>query len=312
MKNTTYRVIALLLIVCLTIPPVFAKEKVVELTGSSLAGCSFLEKSIKGSSNFREREYEFTDSSLYVTNHKTNCYTCYSYQVSGNYITFRKTSGMEDFFPQSSIRFALASDTKLSKYQLILYYDNGKSLTLLEEESLRKTASDTGLISGVAGVVVVATGVVFYYSYLLKYGYPTAAEYTRMNLDQDFLKYIGESNGARLASNLQKAGISRPLDSAAHHIVSKKDVVGNATVARQILSEVKLDLDNPANGVFLPTDKEFASISGMACHSVEEYMHKSGFMSGLTERLLRARGSKSLVLEVLSDARSLLLKGQSW
>lgn len=312
------KILTLILTILVTASSIFGEEIQVKLSGDYLSGCSFLKKDIIGISNFRTEEFDFTENSLYVTNFKNKTYSSYDYSISGDYLLLKKKNG-SDYFPQSKIRYSLTTDTLLSKYQLVFFFDDGTELTLIEEESLRKNASDVGSVTGKVSLGLGGTATTlniaykqYIKNYLEKHGFPKSSDYKNMNLDQEFLPYIGESNGSRLSSNLQKAGISKPQNAAAHHIVPKKDKVGNAEVARQILDEVGIDLDNPINGVYLPTDREFANTTNMAYHSVEEYMHQSGFISGLTERLSRARRDYNLINEVLSEARDLLLKGDTW
>ena len=108
------KVLVFLLVFMFLLPSVFAEDYLVSLSGDCLAGCSFLKKSILGLSNFRNIEYEFSESNLYVTNYKSNTYSNYSYTIAENFIYLTKISG-EDYFPQSKIQYSLTSDHLLSK-----------------------------------------------------------------------------------------------------------------------------------------------------------------------------------------------------
>ncbi len=310
------KIVCFLLIVVLNSNVLLFAEDTITLDGSYLIGCSFLEKSLFGLSNFRNREYEFTDTHLIVTDFKSKSYTQYSYIISENYIHLKKEKGSTDYFDDVKMKFEISSKSLLSKRQLTLWPSSGKPLKFVEEESLRKRASDVALGTAVAGLTVaVAAKVAMAASltkYLKQFGFPKASDYKKMNLNQKFRKYEeGETNGYKLKQNLIQAGVSAPKKNfSAHHIIPKRDK--NAVVARKILEEVDIDLNNPINGVFLPTDKEFAKISGMAYHDAGAYMHRPEFLSGLTEALQRVRGDKNGIKLVMEKARDLLLKGENW
>lgn len=311
------KILCILLVIVLNSNVLLFAEDSLKLDGSYLVGCSFLEKTFFGMSNFRGREYEFTDSHLIVTDFKKKTYTQYSYTIDGDFLHLKKEKGTVDYFDDTVMEFEISSGSILSKRELILWPSTGKPLKFVEEESLRKRASNVALgTAAVAGTVIVGVETALAISltkYLNEYGFPKAVDYKKMNLNQDFIKYKGESDGKNLAANLVKAGVKKPKKNfSAHHIVPKKDKNQNATVARKILEEVGIDLNNPANGVFLPTDDEFAKLSGMAYHDRGAYMHRNSFLGGLSERLLRVRGNKDGVLSVLNEARDLLLQGKDW
>ena len=64
------KILCILLIAVLNSNVLLFAEDSLKLDGSYLVGCSFLEKNLFGMSNFRGREYEFTDSHLIVTDFK--------------------------------------------------------------------------------------------------------------------------------------------------------------------------------------------------------------------------------------------------
>lgn len=302
----------ILLIGCIFQTNLFAEKNQIKLDEKYLAGCSFLEKNIGGLSVFRTKEFEFTNSCLIVTDFKTKSYTEYSYQIDKDFIYLTKKSGLVDYFDENQMKFEISSKDPLSERELILYKKNGKKLKFLEEKSFRKTTSNIGITAAVTGVTIGISGAVLS-SYLNQFKFPNPNDYKNMNLNQIFKPYIGESNGRRLSDNLEKAGILKPLkESAAHHIVPKKDTKGKSAVSRKILEEVGIDLDSPLNGVYLPTDKNFTKITGMAFHAQNEYMHGTEFLEGLTQRLLQARGDRLAVEEVLYLARDNLLNGKTW
>lgn len=151
------KILYILLIVVLNSNVLLFAEDSLKLDGSYLVGCSFLEKTFFGMSNFREREYEFTDNHLFVTNFKKKTYTQYSYIIKGDFIHLKKEKGTDDYFDDTVMKFEISSKSLLSKRELILWPSAGKPLKFVEEESLRKRASNVALgTAAVAGTVAVA------------------------------------------------------------------------------------------------------------------------------------------------------------
>ena len=64
------------------------------------------------------------------------------------------------------------------------------------------------------------------------------------------------ASSSRLAAALVKAGLSRPAQSAAHHIVA--GAAEAAAPARQVLERFGIGIDEAVNGVFLPTAQHAA------------------------------------------------------
>jgi len=63
-----------------------------------------------------------------------------------------------------------------------------------------------------------------------------------------------------LARNLERVGRPRPPDHDPHHIVSARDNrFEEATKARKFLSKFKIDINDPANGVWLPNKPDIGS-----------------------------------------------------
>ena len=85
----------------------------------------------------------------------------------------------------------------------------------------------------------------------------------------------------------------------AHHIVPRNDDDPNADLARKILKDFGIDLDDPANGVFLPRNKETPNPEGATVH---ERLHKPEaareYYMAIALALLSA-GSKSEALNIL-------------
>lgn len=96
-----------------------------------------------------------------------------------------------------------------------------------------------------------------------------------------------------LDKSMQKAGMVRPADYVAHHIVahgSKK-----ASVARRILKRFGIDVNSSVNGVYLPA-------------SVHQRLHTNRYYATV-EELLRVASSKKEVVEILNYIRTALEKG---
>ncbi len=107
----------------------------------------------------------------------------------------------------------------------------------------------------------------------------------------------------RLAANLEAAGVQRPPSTDAHHIVAANAEA--ASTARAVLRRFGVDIDDAANGVFLPSN---ASASTAAPGSLHSTVHTKTYYAEVTARLLRAT-SKQDVTDVLDDIRQMLLSG---
>lgn len=153
-----YKIICMLLIVVLNSNVLLSAEDSLKLDGSYLVGCSFLEKNFFGISNFRGREYEFTDSHLIVTDFKKKTYTQYSYMIKGDFLHLKKEKGTVDYFDDTVMEFEISSESILSKRELILWPSTGKPLKFVEEESLRKRASNVALGTAATAGAVAAVG----------------------------------------------------------------------------------------------------------------------------------------------------------
>jgi hypothetical protein len=119
------------------------------------------------------------------------------------------------------------------------------------------------------------------------------------------LTRLGLPSSRVLAKNMEALGVTRPLDSAAHHIVAGS--ARAATAARAKLKALGIDINDAANGVFLPKNSQVANPSGAAVHST---LHTRAYYQSV-ERLLLGASSKDEALEVLSFIRTQLQRG-SW
>lgn len=118
-----------------------------------------------------------------------------------------------------------------------------------------------------------------------------------------------------LRENLKNAGIEPPpYPNAAHHIVA----VGSdkAKTSVEILNDYKIDLNSPANGVFLPYQKnEFVTTEAMHCGGHLDSYHKaveaklSEVIAVADEYSLPYATVHSMLCDVLQNIRKELLMG---
>ncbi|MFE9439628.1 polymorphic toxin-type HINT domain-containing protein [Streptomyces sp. NPDC006602] len=73
------------------------------------------------------------------------------------------------------------------------------------------------------------------------------------------------SNAKILGENLEASGVTRPADTAAHHIVASTSP--KAAAARQQLAKFGIDINDAGNGVFLPRGSASANPTGASVHS---------------------------------------------
>ena len=105
---------------------------------------------------------------------------------------------------------------------------------------------------------------------------------------------VGRAYASRkLASNLEKSGIVRPVDSAAHHVVAFG--AAKAAPARDILERYGIDINSADNGVFLGSQQH----GGL--HTGTYYDEVNARLSGVN--------SRQEVLEVLKDISTGLQNG---
>ena len=114
------------------------------------------------------------------------------------------------------------------------------------------------------------------------------------------LRTLSEPSSKELRKNLIATGVKEPdFPNAAHHIVAGK--APSAEAARQILLEYGVDINDAANGVFLPTIK---GESG----AYHPSLHTDGYYRKVTEALNIAT-SKEDVIDILADIAEQLSKG---
>ncbi|PXY95581.1 hypothetical protein DKK76_04745, partial [Frischella perrara] len=116
----------------------------------------------------------------------------------------------------------------------------------------------------------------------------------------------------QLAAAMEKAtGISRPANSAAHHIVP--ETTKGAQKARDILKKYGIDVNGAENGVFLPNYKNTNGMPGI----LHNGKHPNSYIDAINDRIERAAetGGRDGVLEELDNIRNILAsadRNASW
>jgi hypothetical protein len=109
------------------------------------------------------------------------------------------------------------------------------------------------------------------------------------------------SPSAILAANMEAAGVARPAQTAAHHIVAAGSP--KAAEARRILTRFGIDINDAHNGVFLP-DTPSSAAPGL----YHRTLHTHVYFEEVNARLSQAT-SRQDVLDILNDIRTELLNG---
>ena len=118
--------------------------------------------------------------------------------------------------------------------------------------------------------------------------------------------YVGKAgktgNSKILGKNMEAAGMKRPPDTAAHHIVATGD--SRAQQARELLKKFKIDINDAKNGVFLPHGSE-----STARGTKHQKVHTGAYFMRVNSMLARA-GNSEEALQVLETIRKKLLAGK--
>ena len=125
----------------------------------------------------------------------------------------------------------------------------------------------------------------------------------------------GNTASQRLRENLKRAGIEPPpYPNAVHHIVAVGSEKARASVAT--LQAYGIDLDSPANGVFLPYRKnELVTTEAMHCGGHLDSYHKtvetklSAIIDVADEYCLPFATVQTMLCDVLHNIRKELLTG---
>jgi hypothetical protein len=114
---------------------------------------------------------------------------------------------------------------------------------------------------------------------------------------------ILKASSSKLAANLIKAGIQRPFNSAAHHIVAGGSTNRYAQLSRNILQRAGVRIDDAANGVFLPKNLSLPNPPA----SIHSTLHTNSYYENVYNRLVRVPLSE--VNKQLAIIRNQLLQG---
>lgn len=116
-------------------------------------------------------------------------------------------------------------------------------------------------------------------------------------------------SSAQLTRSMEKAGMKKPENTAAHHIIPEKDI--EAQDARDILAQedVDIDINGAENGVYLPTPKNDGSVSGI----IHSGRHPKNYAIKVNKRIEDAYelGGKKEVQEELKRIKSELKQANS-
>jgi len=106
-----------------------------------------------------------------------------------------------------------------------------------------------------------------------------------------------------LAKNLEGAGVTRPANTDAHHIVAGG--AKKAGPAQAVLKRFGININDANNGVFLPSNKKSPNPTGAAVHRT---LHTNDYYDEVNALLTQAT-TRQQVLDMLSYIRSQLLSG---
>ena len=112
------------------------------------------------------------------------------------------------------------------------------------------------------------------------------------------------ASSTKLTKNLISSGVSKPAQTAAHHIVA-----GNAKLAqpaRDVLAKFNISINDAVNGVFLPANRNCLNITGANIHST---LHTNDYYETVNT-MLSTCTTKNEVIETLGIIKEMLLKGE--
>ena len=115
---------------------------------------------------------------------------------------------------------------------------------------------------------------------------------------------VESPSSVKLAKNLISEGISRPAQTAAHHIVA--GTAKMAEPARAILAKFGVSINAAENGVFLPANKNSVNELGSTIHST---LHTNTYYETINS-MLGSCTSKQEVIETLDAIKNMLLSGE--
>ncbi|MBI3898827.1 MAG: AHH domain-containing protein [Gammaproteobacteria bacterium] len=115
----------------------------------------------------------------------------------------------------------------------------------------------------------------------------------------------------KLNSNMKKAGMRRPPNTAAHHIASWHDI--EAEQAREILRQYGIDTDDACNGVYMPRNTNFVPHPDMPAAYAHSKIHTDVYYVNLTflleEMAKRSETTKANMVALLQTIAKQLTEG---
>jgi hypothetical protein len=102
-----------------------------------------------------------------------------------------------------------------------------------------------------------------------------------------------------LGENLEISGFARPPNSAAHHIVAGDSSNKYAILARDKLKAEGIDINEYANGVFLPKSSKYV-IDDAVAHSK---VHTDKYYKAVYDKLQGAPDSRSALQEIAEELK---------
>lgn len=109
----------------------------------------------------------------------------------------------------------------------------------------------------------------------------------------------------RLARHMKAIGMKRPINTAAHAIVSGQH--NESRAAREILAAFQIRIDDPDNGIFLPRDYRFMPHPQMPKAVNHAKIHTDRYYVNITSMLLQSttpqecRNTLKLIAQKLKD-----------
>lgn len=254
----------------------------------------------EGWSIFAKTSYAITDKEFKFRNNSEKLQTVYPYEVIDGYIVLSSpTSVVTEKHPQmKEMKFKFERN---GSFMVFRFSSKDEHLVLADQ------INNTKSVLAVTGGCFIAVGVCLYVD-------GTIIDRNKTKSNVTIEPYTGEDGGKKLARNMCAAyNCKQPKGTAAHHIVPKKLDTIDARVCREILEEAKIDLNDPHNGVFLPTKLNNAINAGAWEHiGSGGYVHSNDFYAGLAQRLMVARGNQKDIYQVLDKAAEILLNREKW
>lgn len=120
---------------------------------------------------------------------------------------------------------------------------------------------------------------------------------------------LSQKHSIKLRRNMEAAGRFGPVNTDAHHIVPWNAGDDNAKMARRILEQVGIQVDDEVNGVYLPRNSKYVPHPKMPNAYAHPIIHKRIYYLNIAALLDKEKGSKEGVESVLRDIAKELTDG---